>query len=361
MSDPRSNDPTRDPADESAADSTDHPTGHPADTPAGDATGAAAGHAVDDAVPDGPIPSRRRFRGVGPALVTPMQADGSVDLYALADHTSWVLQAGVHMIVPCGTTGESATLSAEEQRDVLACCVDVAAGRVPVVAGAGGNETRAVAALAEAAAAAGADAILTVTPYYNKPPLRGLIAHYRAVHEACGLPVILYNVPGRTGSNVAPRDVLRIADEVPGVVGVKEASGDLRQMMTLLTERPDDFVVLSGDDDLALPLLALGGDGVVSVVANEAPGPMAHLYDAALAGDWAEARATHESLLRLMRANFVETNPLMVKTALELMGRTPAQFRLPLTRLPARHESRTILRAALEGAGLIEPFTPPVS
>ena len=316
---------------------------------------------LDDAPDAGPVTPRERFRGVGPALVTPMQADGSVDLYALADHTSWVLHAGVHMLVPCGTTGESATLSAAEQREVIECCVGVAAGRVPVVAGAGGNETRAVADLARAAADAGADAVLTVTPYYNKPPVRGLVAHYRAVHEACGLPVILYNVPGRTGSNVAPRDVLRIADEVPGVVGVKEASGDLRQIMTLLAERPDDFVVLSGDDDLALPLLALGGDGVISVVANEAPGPMAQLYDAALAGDWVEARASHERLLGLMRANFVETNPIMVKTALELMGRTPAQFRLPLSRLPARHESRTILRSALEAAGLIEPFTPPMS
>jgi 4-hydroxy-tetrahydrodipicolinate synthase len=288
-----------------------------------------------------------------------MQADGSVDLYALADHTAWVLTGGVHMIVACGTTGESATLSPDEQREVIACCVEVAAGRVPVIAGAGGNDTRAVAALARAAADAGADAVLTVTPYYNKPPVAGLVEHFRAVSEACALPVILYNVPGRTASNVAPRDVLRIAHEVPGVVGVKEASGDLRQMMTLLDERPDDFVVLSGDDDLTLPLLALGGDGVISVVANEAPGPMARLYDAAVAGDWADARGIHERLLALMRANFVEPNPMPVKTALELMGRTPAQFRLPLVRIPARHESRAILRAALEAAGLIEPFAPP--
>ena len=315
----------------------------------------------DDAAPDDTAPAspRERFRGVGPALVTPMQADGSVDFYALADHTAWALTGGVHMVVACGTTGEGSTLSPDEQRDVLACCVEVVAGRVPVVAGCGGNETRAVAALARAAEDAGADGVLTVTPYYNKPPLSGLISHFHAVSEACGLPVILYNVPGRTGTNVAPRDVLRIAAEVPGVVGVKEASGNLRQMMTLLIERPDEFVVLSGDDDLTLPLLALGGDGVVSVVANEAPGPMAQLYDAAMAGDWAEARDIHERLLPLMRANFVETNPMPVKTALELMGRAPAQFRLPLVRIPARHESRTILRAALEEAGLIEPFTPP--
>lgn len=314
--------------------------------------------APEDAAPAGP---RERFRGVGPALVTPMQADGAVDFHALADHTAWVLTGGVHMVVACGTTGESATLSPEEQRDVIACCVEVVAGRVPVVAGCGGNETRAVAALARAADDAGADGVLTVTPYYNKPPLSGLISHFHAVSEACGLPVILYNVPGRTGANIAPRDVLRIADEVPGVVGVKEASGNLRQMMTLLIDRPDDFVVLSGDDDLTLPLLALGGDGVVSVVANEAPGPMAQLYDAAMAGDWSEARDIHGRLLPLMRANFVETNPMPVKTALELMGRAPAQFRLPLVRIPARHESRTILRSALEDAGLIEPFTPPTT
>lgn len=301
----------------------------------------------------------RLFHGIGPALVTPMQADGSLDLHALADHAAWVLHAGVHMLVPCGTTGESATLSPAEQKEVIGCCVEIAAGRVPVLAGAGGNHTSAVAALAEAAAEAGADGLLTVTPYYNKPPLGGLIDHYAAVHAASGLPVILYNVPSRTGANVAPHQILRIAEAVPGVVGVKEASGDMGQIMTLLASRPDGFLVLSGDDELALPLLALGGDGVISVVGNEAPGPMADLYEATRANDWPTARALHETLLPLMRANFLTTNPIPVKTALELMGRAPAQFRLPLRRLGARDEHRTRLRAALEAAGLIEPFVPP--
>ncbi len=324
------------------------------DPPGGDVSGAHVSEPGSE-----PQPPGAQFRGVGPALVTPMQADGSIDLYALADHAAWVLHAGVHMLVPCGTTGESATLSPDEQKEIIACCVEIADGRVPVLAGAGGNETAVVASLAAAAAQAGADGLLTVTPYYNKPPLEGLIEHYAAVHSASGLPVILYNVPSRTGANVAPLDILRIAEAVPGVVGVKEASGSIRQITTLLASRPEGFTVLAGDDEIALPLLALGGDGVISVVANEAPGPMTDLFEATAADDWAEARRLHAQLLPLMRANFLTTNPIPVKTALELMGRAPAQFRLPLRRLGARDENRTRLRTALESAGLIEPFVPP--
>jgi 4-hydroxy-tetrahydrodipicolinate synthase len=216
-----------------------------------------------------------------------------------------------------------------------------------------------VAALAAAAADAGADGVLTVTPYYNKPTLDGLISHYRVVAAAADRPVILYNVPGRTALNVPPEGVLRIAREVPGVVGIKEASGDLSQITTLLARRPEGFVVLGGDDELTLPVMALGGDGVISVVANEAPGPMARLVEAARDGRWDEARALHGRLLPLMRANFLSTNPIPVKTALELMGRAPAHFRLPLVALPPRDEVRAALRVALEDAGLIEPFSPP--
>ncbi len=301
------------------------------------------------------------FRGVAPALVTPMQPDGSVDYFALADHVEWVLQAGVHALVPCGTTGESATLSPAEQAEIVGRVVEIAAGRAPVLAGAGGNDTGRVVELAAAAAEAGAHGILSVTPYYNKPALDGLVAHYRAVGEAADLPVIVYNVPGRTGLNLTADDTLHIAREVPQVVGIKEASGNLPQITTLLARRPDDFVVLSGDDESTLPLLALGGDGVVSVVANEAPGPMVRMVEAVRDGDLGEARAIHQRLLRLMRANFVTANPVPVKTALELMGKAPAHFRLPLLRLPPRDPARAALREALEEVGLVEPFVPPTA
>ncbi|MBT8337731.1 MAG: 4-hydroxy-tetrahydrodipicolinate synthase [Gemmatimonadetes bacterium] len=300
-----------------------------------------------------------RFTGVAPALVTPMRPDGAIDHFALEDHFSWVLHQGVDVLVPCGTTGESVTLSDEEQKEVIAACVRISRGRVPVLAGAGTNDTRHAAELAAAAAEAGADGILSVTPYYNRPTVDGLIAHFRAVADASGLPLILYNVPGRTGLNVTPDDLFRIVDAVPAVVGVKEASGDLAQIIGVLHRRPPGFVVLSGDDELTLPVMALGGDGVISVIANEAPGPMSELVHAARDGDWSTARELHATLLPLMRANFATTNPVPVKTALELMGRAPANFRLPLLPLSARSEVRSTLRSALEIAGLIEPFAPP--
>jgi 4-hydroxy-tetrahydrodipicolinate synthase len=300
-----------------------------------------------------------QFAGVAPALVTPMGADGSVDLFALHDHVAWVLHCGVDVLVPCGTTGESATLSDEEQREIIAECVRIADGKAPVLAGAGTNDTRHAVELAAAAAEAGADGILSVTPYYNRPDLDGLIAHYDAIANAVDIPIILYNVPGRTGLNVSADDLFRIVEAVPSIVGVKEASGDLAQITAILARRPEGFVVLSGDDALTLPIMTLGGDGVISVVANEAPGLMSELVHAAAAGDWTLARTRHETLLPLMRANFAATNPVPVKTALELMGKTPANFRLPLLRLAPRSEARATLRAALESAGLIEPFVPP--
>lgn len=290
------------------------------------------------------------FCGVGPALVTPFAADGSVDLDAFADHVEWVVAEGVHFVVPCGTTGESATLSADEQKAVVRRCVEVVAGRVPVLAGAGSNATDAAAALARNAAEAGADGVLTVTPYYNKPTPDGLVAHYRAVAEASSLPVVLYNVPGRTALNVRPDVLFRVVEAVPQVVAVKEASGDVSQIMTVLAGRPDGFVVLGGDDELTLAIMALGANGVISVVANEAPGPMAGLCDGCNHYALDDARHIHERLLPLMRANFVETNPIPVKTALELMGRGQARFRLPL--VPASADTRTRLEAALAIADL---------
>ena len=294
---------------------------------------------------------RSHLRGVGPALVTPMHEDGSVDLDTFARHVEYVVEGGVHTLVPCGTTGESATLDAGEQREVIAECVRAADGRLPVIAGAGANATAKAAELARAAREAGADAILSVSPYYNKPTQAGLVEHYRTVADAAQIPVVVYNVPGRTGSNVEPATLLRLAREVENVWGVKEASGDVDQVMTILRERPDDFLVLSGEDHLTFLLMALGGDGVISVVANEAPALMSAMVDDALAGDWDGARRTHYRLLPLMRRNFIETNPIPVKTALEMMGHLDAHFRPPLVALGEEH--REPLRQALEEAGLL--------
>ncbi|MSR35989.1 MAG: 4-hydroxy-tetrahydrodipicolinate synthase [Gemmatimonadetes bacterium] len=291
-----------------------------------------------------------RFRGVGPALITPMRADGSVDLDAFAEHARFCIDGGVQFLVPCGTTGESATMDGDEQARVIERCVEVAAGRVPVMAGAGTNSTAEACARARAAAAAGADAILSVTPYYNKPTAEGLYRHYMEVAEAARVPVFVYNVPARTGSNVPPETLLRIAEGHELIAGVKEASGDVQQLTTILMERPDGFVVLSGEDYLTFTLVALGGDGAISVVANEAPASMAEMTEAALAGDLRAARALHYRLLPLMRANFVESNPIPVKTALELMGRGKAHFRGPLCELSAEH--LPTLRKALELAGI---------
>ncbi len=291
-----------------------------------------------------------RFRGTGTALVTPFGRDGSIDRERFAEHVEAQIAGGVEFLVPCGTTGEGATMTAEEQREVIALTVEAARGRAAVMAGAGGNKTDEVVSRARAAEEAGADAILSVSPYYNKPTPAGLYGHYRAIAEAVGIPVFVYNVPGRTGSNVSAGTLLRLA-EIENIAGVKEASGDLEQMMTIIAGRPAGFLVLSGDDALTLPLLAAGGDGVISVVANEAPALMSGLARAALAGDMAEARELHYKLLPLMQANFIESNPIPVKTALELMGRGAAHFRLPLA--PLERNNIGTLKAALERAGLL--------
>ena len=292
-----------------------------------------------------------RFRGVGVALVTPFRDDRSVDVEALRHHVEFQIEEGVQVLVPCGTTGESATLSADEQMLVVQTTVLAAAGRVPVLAGAGGSDTADVVRRAKAARQAGADGILSVSPAYNKPSQRGLIEHFRAVAVAVDCPVVVYNVPGRTCSNVLPETMLTLA-EVDNIVGVKEASGDVNQIMAIIRERPDGFLVLSGDDSLALPLIAAGADGVISVVANEAPGLMSRMIGAALRGDHDEARGLHYRLLPLMQANFVETNPVPVKAALELMGRHEARYRLPL--VPLDPANLPCIRRALADAGLLD-------
>jgi 4-hydroxy-tetrahydrodipicolinate synthase len=296
------------------------------------------------------VTDRSRFRGLAVAMVTPMHPHGDVDRVALREHAEFLIAGGVDVLVPCGTTGESATLHFREQAEVIAEVTAVANKRVPVMAGAGTNHTEDAVKLARAARDAGADAILSVGPYYNRPTQEGLYRHFSEVARSTELPVFIYNVPGRTGSNILPETVLRLARDMDTVAGVKEASGDLAQMGTLLRERPDDFLVLAGDDEMALPVMALGGDGVVSVAGNEVPQAMKELVAAGLAGDFATARTHHFRLLALMRANFVESNPIPVKTAMEIMDRFEAHMRLPLTPMEPAH--RATLEAALREAGV---------
>jgi 4-hydroxy-tetrahydrodipicolinate synthase len=283
------------------------------------------------------------------AIVTPFAEDGSVDAAALRALVEWQVEEGIHGIVPCGTTGEGATLDEDEHRTVIATAVEAAAGRVPVVAGCGSNDTRRTVAASRRAAECGADALLIVSPYYNKPNRSGMIAHYRAVAEATDLPVVVYNVPGRTGQNLGASLILELS-AIHGVAAVKEASADLDQIAAVLEGRPAGFSVLSGDDPLALPTVALGADGVISVVSNEAPGEMARLIGKALEGDFAGARELHFRLLPLMRANFAETNPVPVKTAMGMLGRCSERLRPPLG--PAGGACRETLRLAIERAGL---------
>ncbi len=291
-----------------------------------------------------------RLQGAMTALVTPFTARGDVDRQALAALVRWQVTSGIAGLVPCGTTGEGATLSGDEQTEVVATVVEAAAGHVPIVAGVGSNDTRKTVEAARRAAAAGADALLVVTPYYNKPNRSGMLAHYRAVCEAAARPVVVYNVPGRTGQNLGIEQTLALA-EIPGVAGVKEASGNLEQIAAILEGRPPGFAVLSGDDALALPAMALGADGLISVVANEAPAETAALIRSCLDGEYGRARELHFRLLPLMRANFIESNPVPVKTALELMGRCRGDLRAPLG--PPEPATRAAVRQALERAGVV--------
>jgi 4-hydroxy-tetrahydrodipicolinate synthase len=290
------------------------------------------------------------LRGCGTALVTPFTAAGDVDEPALRAFVRWQLAEGVHFLVPCGSTGEAATLTPEEHRRVVEVVVDEVAGRVPVVAGAGSNDTRRAVWFSREMAAAGATHLLHVSPAYSKPPQRGIEAHFRAVAEATELPVVLYNVPGRTASNVEAATTLRLA-EVPNIVAVKEASGNLAQVDAILRGRPDGFAVLSGDDQLTLGMLAAGGDGVISVVSNATPRLMAELCDRAAAGDLDGARAVHRRLVPWMTAAFVESNPIPAKAALAMMGHMENLLRLPLVPLAGAHAGA--VRGALDAAGAL--------
>jgi 4-hydroxy-tetrahydrodipicolinate synthase len=290
------------------------------------------------------------FTGVGTALVTPFTSSGAVDEAGVRRLARRQVEAGVHFLVPCGTTGEAPTLSAEEKRRVVELVVEEAGGRVPVLAGAGGYDTREVVESARAMHEAGAHGLLSVTPYYNKPTPEGLFRHYEAIAAATPLPIVVYNVPGRTGCNVDPLTLARLAS-IPHVVGVKEASGNMTQVCEVLKAVGPDFLVLSGDDALALPAMAVGARGVISVASNEVPAEMAQLVEAALRNDFAAAREIHSRLLPLMLANFAESNPIPVKAAMAQMGLLEENYRLPMVP-PGAQTGEKLLRA-LAGVGLV--------
>jgi 4-hydroxy-tetrahydrodipicolinate synthase len=288
------------------------------------------------------------LRGCATALVTPFKSDGAIDEERLTALVERQIEGGVRLLVPCGTTGESATLTEEEDRLVIRLTIEAARARggARVIAGTGSNSTAAAIEYARAARDAGADAVLVVAPFYNKPTQDGLYAHFRAVAESIeGLPVCIYNVPGRTSSNITAATALRLARDVENIVAVKEASGDLSQIMAILRDRPENFRVLSGDDALTLPMMALGADGLISVASNETPGLMARLCALALAGEWEEARALHFRLLPLMEVNFIESSPGPVKAAMKLMNLLEENFRLPL--VPVGEQSRARVREVL--------------
>ncbi|HZR55565.1 MAG TPA: 4-hydroxy-tetrahydrodipicolinate synthase [Terriglobales bacterium] len=292
-----------------------------------------------------------QLRGCGTALVTPFHQDGSIDENALRSLVTWQVESGIDFLVPCGTTGETPTLTHDEWLRVIDITIEVVAGRVPIVAGATSNSTHdAVAKAKEVTARTGVDAILTASPYYNKPTQEGQYQHFKAIAEVVNKPVILYNVPGRTGANLEPTTLARLA-EIPNIAGVKEASGNMPQIAEVCNLVPEDFVVLSGDDAVTLPVISLGGVGVISVASNEIPREMAAMTKAALKNDWAAARSLQHKYLALMQANFIESSPLPVKAVLAMMGKIEEVYRLPL--LPMRRDTRAKLQKVAMEVGLI--------
>jgi len=293
------------------------------------------------------------MRGCATALVTPFKADGAIDEDGLRALVERQINGGVHLLVPCGTTGESATMTEDEDQRVIAIAVEVARGRARVIAGTGSNSTASAIEYSKRARDLGADAMLQVAPWYNKPTQEGLYAHFRAIAEAIPeTPIMLYNVPGRTSSNITAQTVLRLSRDCENIVAIKEASGNLTQIMEILRERPANFRVLSGDDAVTLPLIALGAEGIVSVASNEIPDLMSRMTQLALAGNWAEARELHYRLLPLMEINFIESSPGPVKSAMAMMGLLEENFRLPL--VPVQEKSRARIREVIAELGLLE-------
>ena len=296
------------------------------------------------------------MRGCATALVTPFKSDGAIDEERVRTLVARQINGGVRLLVPCGTTGESATMTEDEDARVIELTIEVARGRAKVIAGAGSNATASAIEYSKRAQDAGADAVLQVAPWYNKPTQEGLYAHFRAIAEAVpGMPIMLYNVPGRTSSNIAPQTTLRLARDSENIVAVKEASGNLSQIMEILRERPDGFAVLSGDDAVTLPLIALGAEGIVSVASNEIPDLMSRMTNLALDGKWDEARALHYRLLPLMEVNFIESSPGPVKAAMAMMGLLEENFRLPL--VPVTEKSRARVREVLSELALLGKAT----
>ena len=291
------------------------------------------------------------IRGCGTALVTPFSHDGTLDVDALRGLVDFQLSEGIDFLVPCGTTGEAPTLEHEEYLGVVRVVVQEARGKVPVIAGAGGNNTHKICNLAQELQALGVEGILSVAPYYNKPTQEGLYQHFGTIAESTDLPVILYNVPSRTSSNILPETVARLA-EIPNIIGIKEASGSITQQMEVLRLVPPNFRVLSGDDAFTFPLMALGGAGVISVVSNEIPRQMTRLTHLMLEGNYDEARRLNASLLPLMQVNFIETNPIPVKAALAMMGKIKEVYRLPMCSI--RPENRARLEKVLVEQGLLQ-------
>ena len=296
-----------------------------------------------------------KLRGCGTALVTPFRQDGSIDEPALRQLVRWQVDSGIDFLLPCGTTGETPTLSHEEWARVIDVTIEAAQGRVPIMAGATSNNTQeAVEKTREASARSGVDVILSATPYYNKPTQEGVYQHFRAVAEASQKPMILYNIAGRTGTNIETPTLRRLA-EIPNIIGVKEASGNISQIAEVCSTLPDDFLVFSGDDSITLAVIGLGGVGIISVASNEIPAEMTRMTQAALANKWDVARLILRKYLPLMQANFMESNPIPAKAVLSMMGRIEEVYRLPM--LPMRPENRAKLEKVVTEVGLLQPHS----
>ena len=295
---------------------------------------------------------RQAFTGVGTALVTPFTKSAALDEAAVRRLGRRQIDAGIHFLCPCGTTGESPTLTDAEKLRIVEILVAEAGGRVPILAGAGGYDTKEVIELAREMEKRGASGFLSVTPYYNKPTQEGLYQHYKAIADSTALPIVVYNVPGRTGVNVEIATLARLA-QIPNIVGVKEASGNVTQMVDVCRSVPGSFLVLSGDDALTLPLMSVGGRGIISVASNEIPAEMAQMVEAAERNDFAAARAVHDRIVALMQINFIEANPVPVKAAMAAMGLLEETYRLPMC--PPKPESREKILKALKELNLVKP------